>query len=310
MVFLGIGLKNTTDKIKERNMWKLKRIIIFSALVMVLLPFSSSSAEGDGNYPFELSFGTVRTDSDLGAINLYLRYSEQIDENRMFASIEEDDFRVGRGWLTGFSPELLVQTGGEDAFRRVIAKIQGNYFWPGAMAGSEKKPEKQKSFLRFPLAVGFETDHRFDNLNLIGEVGYELIGKPVGKNQMIQRPEIGLFLQTGYKFDIEDKGWGEFGGAVDESKEDPDSFILRAALGGSAEIDLFHFNKDKQLVRFLPSGRLWYDIPNTEFYYRLDFILRLALTPDKAFDVRYERGSGEPNFNDGDQISANFTLLF
>jgi len=290
-------------------MWKLKRIVLFSALVMMFLSFSSGSAEEDRAYPFELSFGTVRTDADRGAINLYLSYNEQIDENKIFQEIGEDDFRIGRGWLTGFSPELLVQTGGEDAFRRVIAKIRGNYFWPEAI-GSGKKPEKSKSFLRFPLAVGFETDHRFDQLNFIGEFGYEFIGRPVGKNQMIKRPEVGLFLQTGYKFDIEDKGEGEFGGAVDESEEDSDSFIMRAALGGSAEIDLFHFNKDRYLVQFLPSGRLWYDLPNTEIYYRLDLILRLALTTDKSFDLRYELGSGEPNFNDGDQISANFTLRF
>lgn len=290
-------------------MWKLKRIVLFSALVIVLFPFSSGSAEEDGAYPFELSFGTVRTDTDRGAINLYLTYNEQIDENRIFEEIGKDDFRVGRGWLAGFSPELLVQTGGEDAFRRVIAKIRGNYFWPDA-ARSEKKSEKAKSFLRFPLAVGFETDHRFDKLAFIGELGYEFIGRPMGKNQMIKRPEVGLFLQTGYKFEIQDKGEWEFGGALDESEEDPNSFIMRAALGSSAEIDLFHFRKNRHLIQFLPSGRLWYDLPNTEFYYRLDLILRLALTPDKSFDLRYELGSGEPNFNDGDQISANFTLRF
>jgi len=288
-------------------------VILFSALILILLPFSSGSAEEDGNHPFELSFGTVRTDTNLGAINLYLRYNEQIDGNKIFASIGEDDYRVGKGWLAGFSPDLLIQTGGEDTFRRVIARIRGNYFWPRAMpAGAEKKTEKAKSFLRFPLAIGFETDHRFDKLNLVGEFGYEFIGRPIGKNQMIKRPEIGLFLQTGYKFDIKDTlGQDpEFGGAADESEEDQNSFIMRAALGGSAEIDLFHFNKDRQLIRFLPMGRVWYDIPNTEIYYRLDLILRLVLAPEKSFDLRYELGSGEPNFNDGNQFSANFTLRF
>ena len=285
-------------------------VILFVALI--LMPFSSVPAEEDGNHPFELSFGTVRTDTDRGAINLYLSYREQIDENKIFASIGEDDFRISKGWLTGFSPELLIQTGGEDAFRRVLAKIRGNYFWPGEMSeGSEKKPEEPKSFLRFPLAIGFETDHRFDKLNLIGELGYEFIGRPVGKNQMIKRPEVGLFLQTGYKFEIKDNLEDlEFGGAVDESEEDLNSFIMRAALGGSAEIDIFHFVKDRQLIRFLPSGRVWYDIPNSEIYYRLDLILRLVLAPEKSFDLRYELGSGEPNFNDGNQFSANFTLCF
>jgi len=293
-------------------MWKSTLVILFSALVVILLPFSSVSAEEDGNHPFELSFGTVRTDTDRGAINLYLSYSEQMDENKIFESIGEDDFRIGKGWVAGFSPELLIQTGGEDAFRRVIVKIHGNYFWPREMpAGSEQKVEKPKAFLRFPLAMGIETDHRFDKLNLLGEFGYEFIGRPVGNNQMIKRPEVGLFLQTGYKFEMKDNGEDlEFGGAADESGEDPNSFIMRAALGGSAEIDLFHFIKDRQLIRFLPSGRVWYDIPNSEIYYRLDLILRLVLAPLKSFDLRYELGSGEPNFNDGNQFSANFTLCF
>ncbi|MBW1899302.1 MAG: hypothetical protein JRI61_09615 [Deltaproteobacteria bacterium] len=288
-------------------------VILFSALTVILLPFSSVSAEEEGNHPFALSFGTVRTDANLGAINLYLRYNEQVDENKIFASVGEDDFRIGKGRLIGFSPDLLIQTGGEDAFRSVIAKIRWNYLWPKVMpVESEKKPGKPKSFLRFPLAIGFETDHRFDKLNLIGECGYEFIGRPVGKNQMVKRPEVGLFLQTGYKFEIKDTlGQDpEFGGAADESEEDTNSFILRAALGGSAEIDLLHCNKDRQLMRFLPLGRVWYDIPNSEIYYILDLILRLVLAPAKSFDLRYELGSGEPNLNDGNQFSANFTLRF
>jgi len=290
-------------------MRKWKRMVWFSAFIGMLIPIFAGAAEEDKKYPFEVSLGMFRTDTDRGAINLYLRYQEHLDENKIFQDIGEDDFRIGRGWLAGFSPDLLVQTGGEDAFRRVIAKMRGNYFWP-ELIESGNNPKKSKSFLRFPLALGFETDHRFDNLIFMGEFGYELIGRPAGKNQMIKRSEIGLFLQTGYKFDIEDNGSGEFGGAVDESEEDPDSFITRAALGGGSEIDLFHFNKNRYLFRFLPSGRLWYDLPNTEFYYRLDLILRLALTPDKSFDLRYELGSGEPNFNDGNQIGADFTLCF
>ena len=63
-------------------------------------------------------------------------------------------------------------------------------------------------------------------------------------------------------------------------------------------------------VQVIGRGNVWMDFLNAAEYYRLEGTLRIPLADDKFFDLNWERGSGAPNFNKGDQWSANLTVTF
>lgn len=96
----------------------------------------------------------------------------------------------------------------------------------------------------------------------------------------------------------------ETGGAADESKEAADDEILRVKIDATAKL-----GDSDAFVNFLPSLQGWYDISNSETYYRIEAVLRFNII-NRHFDVRYEKGSGAPNFNEGRQISAGMTMSF
>jgi hypothetical protein len=54
----------------------------------------------------------------------------------------------------------------------------------------------------------------------------------------------------------------------------------------------------------------WYDFLNGEVYYTIQGKLRFYLTQnkDKFFDFKYQKGSGAPNFNQGDQFGMGLTV--
>ena len=56
----------------------------------------------------------------------------------------------------------------------------------------------------------------------------------------------------------------------------------------------------------------WYDFLNSQIYYTVQGNLRLYLTAgeDKYFDFQYQKGSGAPNFNQGDQYGIGLTISF
>ena len=63
-------------------------------------------------------------------------------------------------------------------------------------------------------------------------------------------------------------------------------------------------------LNVVPSAEFYYDIANDEVYYQLKGILRLKLAGSSAIDFTYEKGSGAPNFNEGDQFGVGLTFAF
>jgi hypothetical protein len=51
---------------------------------------------------------------------------------------------------------------------------------------------------------------------------------------------------------------------------------------------------------------------NSEIYYTLEAKVRFYLSQqkDKFFDFEYQKGSGAPNFNQGDQFGIGLTVTF
>ena len=60
------------------------------------------------------------------------------------------------------------------------------------------------------------------------------------------------------------------------------------------------------------SADAWYDILNSEIYYRLEGTVRffLSANKDKFFSLNYQKGSGAPNFNQGEQFGMGLTVTF
>jgi hypothetical protein len=127
----------------------------------------------------------------------------------------------------------------------------------------------------------------------------------------VRKTKLGLFLQSGYKFKVDTNKVSQTtqtGGASDESEEDRDGVLLRAK--GSIGISpRFMFSKTFGLG-IIGDADGWWDFVNALPYYRVAATFRLILSPDKSFDFTYQKGSGAPNFNKGDQFSANITVQY
>jgi hypothetical protein len=207
---------------------------------------------------------------------------------------------------------VKILTGDEDSFNGVVVKVTGHrmYF----KLKPNNFPDTTKMMHAMPVALGLETDRHFDNLNVLAEVGYVpfLLGEGRAYKLGVN-PAVGVFLQGGYKLYVDDAPADATGGAADESAEAPDGALLRLKAEGTAQLELARFSQkadDPRGLYVLPRAAVWYDIANSETYCRLEGILRITLAKDRHFDLDYEKGSGAPNFNRGDQFSANLTVSF
>ena len=163
-------------------------------------------------------------------------------------------------------------------------------------------------------SAGFEADGGFDNTAFLAEAGYVpwFQNHFRGRYALLSASTVALFVQGGYKADTagssDTDGVGD--GAADESAEAPDSGVFRlrgeyrlspvpvAPLGGGGQLQV------------LGLAIAWRDLVNGEWYYRLEGGIRIPLAGAQSFDLLYQKGSGAPNFNQGDQFSANLTVAF
>jgi hypothetical protein len=276
---------------------------------------SQSTDNADQPDNVELSLGTVRTEAEAAAVKLLARYAEGLPE--IFLS-SAGRASVDKGWILDLSPEVSIETGDKDSFNGVIAKMTGN-FMRIRLKPLEGLPEKvadtEKLIHVAPISFGFEGDRNFDSVATLLETGYIplLIPKGLGFQH-----KIGVFLQAGYKFDANEEGEPETGGAQDQSAEEEDSSILRLkgragtqlCLLGQRKGCLHELANDKWGISFILDAAGWYDIANEKTYHSIDARLRLTLLEDRHFDLKYQDGSGAPNFNEGEEFSANLTVNF
>jgi len=225
--------------------------------------------------------------------------------------VSTEKLLTGKNWLTDISPEIKIQTGDQDSFNGIIAKAVGYHaIFSYTTINGILAPDSQKYFSVFPFSVGIETNRNFDNMNGLFEIGYMPFQKIGDRYFLGLDPILCIFLQGGYKFKLNDPEI-ETGGAKDESKEKPDNGLFRTKLGGKADFILFRSETDfKFSLSVIPEGWVWYDFINDDWYHQVIGILRLSISGDKHFDFKYENGSGAPNFNEGQQFSANLTINF
>lgn len=287
----------------------MKRILKTSLIIVVLANPFTLQAQGIQK-PIEVTMGTIKTDLKQNAINFGLSYLKSLD-----SLWEKQDFLInGNKSLLLLTPDIHIESGNADAFSSISVKLTAlTMLFDTLKVAGQVTPNTAKTFQTFPVSLGMETSNEFNRINGIVEIGwvpwYQASERKIPG--ILKKTKFGLFFQGGYKFEVEKINRELKGGEVDQSKEKINNAIFR--IKGSFGIDtksLFHFSGVG--VGFVGSTDGWYNFLNSEIYYSIIGKLRLYLTEneDKFFNFFYQKGSGAPNFNQGDQYGIGLTVTF
>ncbi len=265
--------------------------------------------------PGIISLGAVRTELEASTVRIVAKYAENLPN---ITHVPKE----GNNWLLTLSPDVKIETGEKDAFNGIIAKAALNFikFKMTTLTMADGKvistPDSRKLFWVFPVSVGGETNNRFDRVNGLIEGGVV----PWYQNAAIQsssdltkqfaKTKFGAFVQGGYKFDGDNSSTIPIGGATDESDEVVENSIFRVKAIASYRPEFILDKKTGFGLGLIGDATYWYDIVNSENYYRIEGAFRIILKEDRYFDLTYQKGSGAPNFNEGEQFSANLTIGF
>jgi len=282
-----------------------------AALLCWIFAIPCSKAAAQTPVGGEISWTYIRTELERDALGFVAEVLPKLNQASYFAN---DNFA---GYL---GPSVEVRTGGDDAFDSFVARLHGFVLLPRPL-DEEGEPNNFGWVHVIPFSLGLETDRSFRTPIMLAEAGWTPIG-PRGKidenhPERSQRfglaPDraFGLFFQAGYKFDFRDSSGvasddlTDAGGLTNSSEEEPDHGIARVKGVIVYGISL------ADRVSILPRATGWYDIVNSEVYYRLEARIRVNIVLGKsALDFGYEKGSGVPNFNEGDQFSTGLTMAF
>lgn len=268
------------------------KLIIF---LMLLFPVAAQSQ-------LQVNIGAGKTELRDNAVTIGITYLKSFDSIWR----NNDYLFAGKNSLFALTPEVNIQTGTQDAFSNINLKMTGLFmtFKTTTVSGIET-PNTRKVFNTFPVALGMETNNLFNNVNGIIEAGWVPWYQNATSSALIRNTKFGVFLQGGYKFHINSDT--AVGGAKDESEEIPDRSILRAK--GSFGFDTKSIIKINGLkVGLVGSSDVWFDLINSATYYRIEGRGRFYLDQFKYIDLIYQKGSGAPNFNQGDQFSLGLTV--
>lgn len=285
----------------------MKNIVKNTILLILLHSYFGNDVFGQDK-PIQISLNSIRTDLKQSAMKLSIQYIQLLD-----TLWEKEHFKDWDKGLLTFAPEFKIETGSNDAFSSITGKFSGffMYFDTARIAG-QITPRTDKIFHTMPIAVGFETSNAFQTINGVVEIGYvPWYQMPSSKTpEFLKHTTIGLFLQGGYKFELDTTNMA-IGGNVDESKEKLNKPLMRAK--GRFGIDtqkLLVNSRTGRGIALIGTSDTWLDLINSKVYFRIEGKVRVFLTNDYFFDFTYEKGSGAPNFNQGDQFGVGLTVSF
>ncbi len=264
-----------------------------------------------------LFLGAVGGSDDAGGMGVLLEVGRFID-----GAIADGYFRSGvnearrTGYFLDIAPDIEIRTGDESSFNAVIAKASANlvFFNTRDLNEGQDPPIVVVDWERWthvvPIAFGIEADDRFTFVNTIAEVGYTpfLLNNALGDDYKLGlNPRAGVFLQAGGKWDT--GGDARTGNAADESEEDTDGAILRLKADARVEIPLVRDALRRQInARLGATG--WYDIAHGAWYDHYEAALLVELREHIELELKFEDGSGAPNFNEGEQFGIGLAISF
>lgn len=285
--------------------------IFLRLFILLTLIFGASSKVFSQTKAVQLDLGTIKTALKDNALNVALNYVKSLDS--LFKV--QDILQANGNSLFQLTPQFNIQTGTGDAFSSINAKLTGLFmrFKDTTIAGL-LTPNTARTFQTFPISTGIETNNKFNNINGIIEAGWVPWYQTTGNRRTpkwLKHTKVGIFIQGGYKFGLDTTGKTNTGGEMDQSKEKIDNAIMRAK--GSFSIDTKSlFELSGTGVGIVGNLDSWYDVLNNQIYYSVKGKLRFYLTKNKDtfFDFNYQKGSGAPNFNRGNQYGMGLTLSF
>ena len=284
----------------------MKLKIYFTVLLSLFLA-SHGLAQID---PLNVSVSNIRTVAEEYALQFLVDYSENMTD--VFIVPKE------KNWYLDLSPSLHFMTGTEDAFSSIEVKVSGNFvnFDTVSVAGIHGVPNSAGFFHVFPISLGVEANKQFTNVNGLVEVGYIPWYQNIADlPQIIRNSHVSILVQGGYKFDKADMDSSLIGtGNEIQGKEINDDAILRIKTSIEFNVNNNH-QKTESNAMFLPIGftgksKAWFDLVNSEIYYNLSGSMHLYIQPDKSVDFFYEKGSGAPNFHQGNQFGVGLTMRY
>ncbi|MGH7462458.1 MAG: hypothetical protein ACREMA_15715, partial [Longimicrobiales bacterium] len=268
--------------------------------VLLAAPLAHTHAQAVSDGATGFSLGAARTLAEQTAVRFAVDLIKQIN----LQEVQIDRPR----WLVFFTPEVNLETGA-GTFSSIVAKVTATALVFDTVVVAGVTTPDSRFFHMVPVSGGIEANKSFNTVNGMIEAGwtpwFQGIVPPILKSA-----KVGVFVQGGYKFD-RDTTRTTAGSASpqpgDESSEGEDQalFRLKASVRWNPIIEL-----PETRLRILTAADGWLDLANGRQYYRLEGTVRLALFQNNFMDFKWERGSGAPVFNRGDQFSANLTVLF
>lgn len=288
-------------------MQKKAYLLIVNLFVLLLLFPHVVLAEDNTSQksPLSVSLGAIRTDAEASAVNFFIKYTKDLPD--IFKPCQGTT-----GCLLDLTPDIKIETGDKDSFNGIILKLAGNFIkFYETNNPAPHTVDTDRMFHAFPIAIQVETNRNFDNVSTLLETGYVPFYLRESKTHLKLglNPKIGVFLQAGYKFKGNENT--ETDGAIDQSEESPNSSLLRLRFNLDANVPIMPLSdKNEYGISIIPKATGWYDIANAAFYNSVEVVVRLSIAKNKHFDFKYQHGSGEPNFNKGDQFGTYITMQF
>ncbi len=285
-------------------------------------PAPDAGALEDGREALEdlgvrLFLGAVGGSGDAGGAGILLEVGRFVD-----GTIADGFFRSGAnesrgtGYFLDIAPDIEIRTGDASNFNAVIAKVSANlvFFRTRDLNEGEGSPVVVVDWERWthvvPIAIGIEADDRFGFVNTLAEVGYTpfLLSDALGDDYKLGlNPRAGVFLQAGGKWDA--GGDARDGNARDESEEDTGGAILRLKADARVEIPLVRDALRRRInARLGATG--WYDLAHSAWYSHYGAAVLVELRDSVELELRFEEGSGAPNFNEGEQFGVGLAISF
>jgi hypothetical protein len=282
--------------------------VVLAVSAFLLYPFQGWAQNAEKGKSLSLSLGTVRTELEAAATRYLVEYSHNLHD------IFIDGAPKAKGsWLLALTPNVRIETGEQDAFNGVLVGLSGNFImFSETTIDGVKVPNSGDLFHVVPVSIGAETNGGFNSVNALVEAGYVPWYQNVESlPSMVRETKCGIFVQGGYKWKVDSRGANPVvatSGASDQSKEPLNTslFRLKGSIGISPKIMMQEYFGLSAIV----NADGWWDIANSATYYAINATFRVILSQDKCFDFSYQKGSGAPNFNKGDQFSANMTVMF
>jgi hypothetical protein len=222
-------------------------------------------------------------------------------------------YKASKAGVLYVRPSVTLESAEDDTFQNASIGAQGFYMLPDQ--------DPAASGWIFLYSVGLEGSRNLESYAGLGlvELGITTPFRPIKwlpfDVVLGREMKFGIFGQVGYKFKDENPVNTVDTGLENSSKEEDGRPLARVK--GNAAIDMQIIDvQGIAKAKITASATLWYDVVNDEFYDREEAALRLtplfweSVLKDKHIVLSYERGSGSPTFNKGEQFGIALCMEF